>query len=96
MSRDLEHGTIRILITSIDGNTSHPFQRRQSVGDVRKFGYDKLVQDKRQVPLDSTWIEKDNRRLEDATVLDTLVTETRKPGNEPDLVLSLAWTSQGG
>ncbi len=90
------HGTLRALITSIDGNTTHPFRSDQTVDDVRQFGYERLVQDKGQIPLSSTWIEHSGTRLDNGTKLSTLVDPKKQPGNEPDLTLNLAWTQQGG
>lgn len=90
------HGTLRVLITSIDGNITHPFRADQTVDDVRQFGYDRLVQDKAQIPLNSTWIELSGKRLNGNTELATLVNPKKQPGDEPDLTLTLAWTQQGG
>lgn len=92
----VEHGTARVLITSVDGNVTHPFRWEQTVDDVRKFGYEHLVQDKAQIPLNSTWIERANVRLDGATLLSDLVDPKKQHGNEPDLTLTLAWTQQGG
>ena len=93
---DQTHGTARVLITSIDGNVEHPFRWTQTVDDVRRFGYDRLVTDKNQVPLSSTWIEMDGNRLDNARELSSLVDPKKLPGKEVDLTLNLAWTQQGG
>lgn len=90
------HGTAKVLITSIDGNVTHSFRWDQTVDDVRKFGYDRLVQDKGQTPLSSTWIEYNGTRQDNGTQLASLVNPKKQPGNEPDLTLNLAWTQQGG
>lgn len=90
------HGTATVLITSIDGNVTHHFKWSDTVDDVRKFGYDHLVQDKTQVPLSATWIEQGGTRLNNSTELSSLVDPKKQPGKEPDLTLNLAWTQQGG
>ena len=90
-------GTARVLITSVDGNVTHPFRWDQTVDDVRRFGYDRLVQDKNQIALSSTWIEHAGTRQDGGKRLSDLGDPTRKnPGNVPDLTLNLAWTQQGG
>jgi hypothetical protein len=90
------HGTARVQVTSIDGNLTHPFRWEQVVDDVRRFGYDRLVQDKGQIPLDNTWIEFNGVRQDGSTQLASLGNPKKQPGNEPDLTLNLAWTQQGG
>jgi hypothetical protein len=90
------HGTARVFVTSIDGNVEHPFQWEQTVDDVRRFAYDRLVQDKNQVSLNNTWIERNTVRLENDVQLATLADPKKQPGKEPDLTLTLAWTQQGG
>lgn len=89
-------GTARVQITSIDGNVTHPFRWNQVVDDLRQFGYERLVQDKNQIALNSTWIEKDGARLDGGVRLEQLTEPAKQPGNLPDLTLNLAWTQQGG
>jgi hypothetical protein len=94
-----KHGTVNILITSIDGNVTHPFRLDQTVDDVRQFGYQALVQDKGQISLSSTWIERAGTRIDNGTKLSSLVDPKKEEhGREdkPDLTLNLAWTQQGG
>ncbi len=89
--------TIEVLITSIDGNLKHPFRREQTVDDVRRLGYDKLVRDKAQIPFESTWIEFAGKRQDGAIRLSALVpSEGHEKKHETDLTLNLAWTQQGG
>jgi hypothetical protein len=90
------HGTANVLITSIDGNLSHPFRWDQAVGDVRRFAYDRLVNDKNQISFNNTWMEQGGVRLDDGTALSDLADDKKQPGNVPDLTLNLAWTQQGG
>lgn len=90
------HGTLHVLITSIDGNVSHPFRRDQTIDDVRRFGYERLVQDKGQVQLNATWIEYDGQRVDNGKSLNGLVGSEKQGGKPPDITLNLAWTSQGG
>jgi hypothetical protein len=85
-----------VLITSIDGNLSHPFRWDQVVDDARRFGYDKLVTDKGQISFESTWLEHSGVRLDGGTKLSTLADPSKQPGNVPDLTVNLAWTQQGG
>lgn len=92
----VNQGTARVLITSIDGNVSHPFRWEQIVDEVRRFAYERLVKDKAQIALNATWIEHGSRRVDGATQLADLVDPKKQPGNEPDLTLSLSWTQQGG
>ena len=91
-------GTIKVLITSIDGNVTHPFRLDQTVDDVRQFGYQALVQDKGQISLSSTWIERAGTRLDNSTKLSSLIDPRKEHEREdqPDLTLNLAWTQQGG
>ena len=92
-----KHRTIRVLVTSIDGRISHPFQPETTIGEVRKWAYEKIVQDRSAVALDATWIEVDGSRVDDAGKLSSLVPEPRhNPGSEIDLTVALSWTSQGG
>jgi hypothetical protein len=91
--------TIRVLLTSIDGNLTHPFRGEQTVDDVRRFGYDKLVKDKAQIPFENTWIELLETRLDGSTRISSLVKPEKRDkdkGDDPDLTLSLVWTQQGG
>jgi hypothetical protein len=90
------HGTARVLITSIDGNVTHPFRWDQVADDVRRFGYDQLVNDKGQISFDNTWIEHDGVRLDGGTKLSAFGDPSKQPGNVPDLTMNLAWTQQGG
>jgi hypothetical protein len=89
-------GTARVLITSIDGNMSHPFRWEQTADDVRRFGYDRLVKDKAQIALNATWIEHVGQRIDGGVQLAGLVDPKRHPGSESDLTLNLSWTQQGG
>src|SRR5512133_3637700 len=52
-----DHGTVRVQVTSVDGNLSHPFKRSDTLGDVQRYAYDRLVQDKGAVALEATSIE---------------------------------------
>jgi hypothetical protein len=90
------HGTARIQVTSVDGNLTHPFRVDQTVDEVRVYAYDKLVQDKGQTPIESTWMEQGGTRLDGNTVIASLIDLTKQPGKEIDLTLNLAWTQQGG
>ena len=96
MSRDAERGVVRVQITSKDGNTVHPFRASETVDDVRSFAITRLVQDKGQVSLDSTWIELGGDVVPGARMLSTLVSDGKNRGNELDLQLGLGWQSQGG
>jgi len=88
---------LKVLITSVDGNTTHPFKAEDSVGTVHAFAYEKLVQDKTQVPFGTTHMEHDGQPVADAEVLGTLAARGQsRHGQDADLVLSLVWTSQGG
>ena len=66
------HGTARLLITSIDGNVTHPFRWDQTVDDVKQFGYDRLVKDKSQTPISNTWMEFSGNRVDGSTKLSSL------------------------
>lgn len=91
-----DRGTIRVLITSVDGNADHPFRPAQSIGEVRRWAYDKLVSDKGATPFDSTWIEFKGSRIDDSVELDSMEHKDGETGKDPDLVVSLSWISQGG
>jgi hypothetical protein len=96
-SESEKHRTIRVLVTSIDGRISHPFPPETTIGEVRKWAYEKIVQDRSAVALDATWIEVDGSRVDDAAKLSSLVPEPpHNPGSEVDLTVALSWTSQGG
>jgi hypothetical protein len=90
------HGELRVLITSVDGNTEHPFKPGDTILVVHEFGYKHLVKDKAATPFTSTWIEFKDRKIDDGTVLMALTTSKERPGNDPDLTVTLAWTTQGG
>jgi hypothetical protein len=96
MVQDEDRGTLRVLVTSVDGNVDHPFRPGVTVGEVRAWAYNKLVQDKGAVSLESTWMEHRDSRLEDVTELSDIEREPTKTGKDPDIVLALSWTSQGG
>lgn len=91
-----DQGNARVQVTSVDGNLTHPFRWSQTVGEVRRFAYERLVQDKAQIPMNSTWVEFSGNRQNDETQLSSLAEPRKQPGNEPDLILNLAWTQQGG
>jgi hypothetical protein len=95
-------GNVRVLVTSVDGNLTHPFKPTDTVAEVQAFAYPRLVRDKAQVPLSATSME---RSLPNGTTAPLTGRESigslvgpREPGhgNEIDLTLSLVWTSQGG
>lgn len=97
MAKPGEHGTLRVLITSVDGNADHPFRREDTVGDVRRWAYDKLVRDKGQIQFDATWLEHGGQRVDDSRALRLFdLPGERQRGREIDLTLNLAWTTQGG
>lgn len=97
MPQPNDQGTLRVRITSVDGNAEHPFQRRETIGDVHDWSYKKLVRDKAQVPFETTWMEHGGQRVDDSQGLGSLVgSGQRQPGSEVDLTLNLAWTTQGG
>lgn len=87
---------IRTKITSIDGNAEHPFRPDQTVGEARAWAYQKIVREKDATPLDATWIEHRGAKIGDDVVLGSLPREATETGKDPDLILALAWTSQGG
>lgn len=97
MGQGGEQGTLRVLVTSVDGNADHPFRREQTVGDLRRWAYDRLVRDKDQIALEGTWMEHRGHRVDDTRTLDSFELDVeKKRGKEIDLTLALAWTSQGG
>lgn len=96
MANESDKGTRRVLVTSVDGNADHPFRPNQSIGEVREWAYGKLVVDKRETPLENTWIEHRENRVDLNMELGSLDREETQTGREPDIVLSLSWTSQGG
>lgn len=91
-----DRGALRVLVTSVDGNADHPFRDSQTIGDVRSWAYKQLVRDKSATSLDATWIDFKGNRVDDSVELGSLEREETKTGKDPDLVLSLSWTSQGG
>jgi hypothetical protein len=95
MSPD-NQGTIKVFITSPDGNVTHPFKRAETVGNVHDFAYKKLVQDKTAVPFSSTWMEYSGSAIADSESLDPLASGGANKSKEADVTLTLAWQSQGG
>lgn len=88
---------IMVSVTSFDGNIKHhPFDATDTVGGVRRFAYDKLVQQKEQIPLDRTWIEFNRERQDDSIALSSLAERQQGGGPEADLTLSLTWDTGGG
>lgn len=88
---------LMVSINSLDGNIPHhPFDTTDTIGDVRKFAYDKLVLQKGQITLDRTWIEFNRERIDDSTPLGSLASPGDSGGSKPDLMLSLAWDTSGG
>ena len=88
---------LMVAINSLDGNIPHhPFNTTDTIGDVRRFAYDGLVQQKNQITLDRTWIEFDGDRIDDSVVLSTLASPDDAGGSKPDLTVSLAWDTSGG
>ena len=94
-------GTLRVLITSVDGNITHPFKARDTVAELQAFAYGRLVRDQAQVPFSATSMERalpngQTVPLSGSETLASLVGAPEKGnGNEIDLSLSLVWTSQG-
>lgn len=91
-----EHGTVRVQVTSIDGNLTHPFKRTDTVADVQQFAYSRLVQDKTAVPLSATTVELGGTPVASSESLGTLASGGKNPGRDIDLSLALTWVSQGG
>ena len=88
---------LMVSINSLDGNIPHhPFDTTDTIGDVRRFSYERIVQQKDQITLDRTWIEFKGDRVEDSTQLGSLATPGQGSGSEADLTLSLAWDTSGG
>src|SRR2546430_12530200 len=91
------HGNVKVLITSVDGNVTHPFKSDDTVSSVHAFAYEKLVQDQGQVPFATTSMEFGGQPVADSEKLGVLATRGEKRhGHDVDLVLALVWTSQGG
>jgi hypothetical protein len=91
-----DHVTLRVLVTSIDGNLNHVFKRADDVGTVHKRAYDDIIKDKARTPFSATTIEFKNKPVADSVVLGTLAPGDKNHGNEIDLTLALTWESQGG
>jgi hypothetical protein len=89
------HKKLLVLVTSLDGNLKHPLEKSDTVGDVHKFAYDRLVRQKDQIPFNRTWIEFNKQRQDESTILSSL-TDHDRGGPEPDLILSLVWETGGG
>ncbi len=88
---------LMVAINSLDGNIPHhPFNTTDTIGEVRRFAYDRLVQQKNQITLDRTWIEFNGKRIDDSIQLSTLANPDDASGSEPDLTVSLAWDTSGG
>lgn len=86
---------VHVLVTSLDGNLRHPFERDATIGEVHDEAYRHLVKQKNQIPQDRTWIEYNNQRLEPTVILSSLVAEPGR-GPEPDITLALSWDTAGG
>jgi hypothetical protein len=91
-----EHGTVRVRVESTDGNFEHPFRVTQTVGELKAFAYERLVQDKGSVPLSATYIQVGNTSVSDGESLGALAAGGKNPGNQMDLVVSLGWPMSGG
>lgn len=91
-----DHGTVRVQVTSVDGNLSHPFKRDDTLADVQQFAYDRLVQDKSAVPLEATSIEVGGAARDLSTKLGTLAGTEKNPGRDIDLSVALTWVTLGG
>ena len=88
---------LMVSVNSIDGNIKHhPFDSTDTIGDVRRFSFDKLVQQKDQITFERTWMEFNGDRVDDSTQLSTLATRSQGGGPEADLILSLVWDTSGG
>ena len=85
-----------VLVTSNDGHVKHPFDKTASIGEVRRFAYDRLVRQKEQTPFDQTWIEFNGTKIDDPVIISTLAEREKVGGPEADLTLSLVWTTGGG
>ncbi|MDB4889234.1 MAG: hypothetical protein JWL61_1089 [Gemmatimonadetes bacterium] len=96
-----DSGNIKVEVTSIDGNLTHPFKRSDTIGEVHRFSYDRLVRDKTTVPFTATTIEFNSQPVSDAETLGSLASaadnkEHEKNKDEGKLTLALTWVSQGG
>lgn len=91
-----EHGNIRVQVTSVDGNLTHPFKRSDTLSVVQRFAYDRLVQDKSAVTLDSTSMEFGGKAQDLSLTLGALIDDVKNPGRDIDLSVALTWVSQGG
>lgn len=88
---------LMVSINSFDGNIKHhPFKATDTIGEVRRFAYDKLVQQKEQITFDRTWIEFNRERMDDGMILAALAERQHGSGLEADLTLSLTWDTGGG
>ncbi len=96
MATTSEKGTVRVQVNSVDGNLTHPFKRTDTVADLQRYAYEKLVQDKTAIPLSATSIEFGGTALSAGESLGTLASGEKNPGHEIDLVVALTWVSQGG
>jgi hypothetical protein len=102
MKEDKDNGRgpkmLKVMITSLDGhlNNPHPFNASDTVGDVHRFGYDRLVRQKEQNPFGQTWMEFSGQKIDDSVRLSALAEPSPGGGNEADLSFSLSWATQGG
>jgi hypothetical protein len=88
---------IIVSINSLDGIIEHhPFDPSDTIGDVHRFAYDRIVSQKDQITFDRTWVEHNKQRLEESRTLSTLASPGSAGGSSPDLILSLAWDTSGG
>lgn len=90
-----EDKKVVVLVTSVDGNLTHPFERDSSVGSVHQFAYDRLVKQSAQIPFDQTWLESSGQRLDDTAILKSLIADEHE-GREPHLTFALSWATAGG
>ncbi|MBB4637525.1 hypothetical protein [Longimicrobium terrae] len=91
-----EHGVVRVRVESTEGNLEHPFRVSQTVGELKRFVYDRLVQDKGNVPLSATYIQLGGKSVADSELIGGLATGGKNRGNEVDVVVSLGWPMSGG
>lgn len=87
---------LMVQITSLDGHEKHPFDKTDTVGDVHRFAYERLVRQKDQYPIGQTWLEHNSQRVDGSTILSTLAERQQGGGPEADLVLALSWNTEGG